>query len=152
MSRAIRLTSAFTPSDLDFLDKIKLVNYVRSQVKAGNLSPDVSAKEKFEDEIYLKPVLEDDALLYSLDDIEDTEAEAPHGTEADKRVVELQEELERLQSQFLEYRSAVQKSMEDQLSKEDDKIVAAGPSTKTAPSKAEEIDADYFSSYSYNGK
>lgn len=116
------------------------------------MSPDVSTKEKFEDDAYLKPVLEDDALLYSLDDIEDTESEAPGGTEADKRVVELQEELERLQSQFLEYRTAVQKSMEDQLSQEDDKIVAAGPSTQTAPGKAEEIDADYFSSYSYNGE
>lgn len=116
------------------------------------MSPDVSTKEKFEDDAYLKPVLEDDALLYSLDDIEDTESEAPRGTEADKRVVELQEELERLQSQFLEYRTAVQKSMEDQLTQEDDKIVAAGPSTRTAPGKAEEIDADYFSSYSYNGK
>ncbi|PKY08559.1 protein arginine methyltransferase RmtB [Aspergillus campestris IBT 28561] len=135
---------------LDFLEKIKLVNYLRSQVKAGNMSPDVSTKEKFEDDAYLKPVLEDDALLYSLDDIEDTESEAPRGTEADKRVVELQEELERLQSQFFEYRTAVQKSMEDQLTQEDDKIVAAGPSTRTAPGKAEEIDADYFSSYSYN--
>lgn len=60
--------------DLDFLDTIKLVNYVRSSVKDGNTTPDVSSKEKFQDEAYLKPVLEDDALLYSLDDIEDEES------------------------------------------------------------------------------
>lgn len=29
---------------LDFLDTIKLVNYIRSEVKAGNKNPDVSTK------------------------------------------------------------------------------------------------------------
>ncbi|KAE8348631.1 S-adenosyl-L-methionine-dependent methyltransferase [Aspergillus coremiiformis] len=136
--------------DLDFLDTIKLVNYIRTQVKAGNLSPNVSSKSNFEDEIYLKPVLEDDALLYSLDDIEDQDSVVPGGTEAEKRMVELQEDLERLQSQFSEYRIAVQKSMEEQLSKEDDKLTPSALSVQRAASKAEEIDSDYFSSYSYN--
>ena len=130
---------------------IKLVNYIRSQVKAGNTSPDVTSKDKFDDDVYLKPVLEDDALLYSLDDIEDEEAsDTPGGTDAERQVVELQEELERLQTQFSEYRSAVQQSMEEQLSKEDEKL-APGPSQR-AQSKVDEIDADYFVSYSYNGK
>ncbi|KAH8424064.1 protein arginine methyltransferase RmtB [Aspergillus melleus] len=135
---------------LDFLGTIKLVNYIRSQVEAGNTSPDVTSKDKFDDDVYLKPVLEDDALLYSLDDIEDEEAsDAPGGTDAERQVVELQEELERLQTQFSEYRSAVQQSMEEQLSKEDEKL-APGPSQR-AQSKVDEIDADYFVSYSYNG-
>lgn len=138
-------------SDLDFLGTIKLVNYIRSQVKAGNLSPDVSSKSNFEDEVYLKPVLEDDALLYSLDDIEDQDPEVPGGTEAERRVTELQEDLERLQSQFSEYRIAVQKSMEEQLSKEDEKLISAASSAQKSTSKAEAIDSDYFSSYSYNG-
>lgn len=141
-------------ADLDFLDTIKLVNYVRSEVKSGNKLPDVSSKSKFADDAYLKPVLEDDALLYSLDDItEEQGEEATPGNEAERRVQELQEDLERLQTQFSEYRLAVQKSMEDQLSKEDDKLDSSAPAGKASgASKAQEIDEDYFASYAYNGK
>jgi protein arginine N-methyltransferase 3 len=140
-------------SDLDFLGTIRLVNYVRSQVKAGNTTPDVSSKDRFEDDAYLKPVLEDDALLYSLDDIEDEHSATAGTTEAERRVIELQEDLERLQSQFTEYRMAVQKSMEEQLSMDDEKLRSSpsGPSGKKM-SKVEEADADYFVSYSYNGQ
>lgn len=136
--------------DLDFLDSIKLVNYVRTQVKAGNKSLEISSKSQFDDDAYLKPVLEDDALLYSLDDIADgdTGNEAP-GSDADRRVLELQEELERLQAQFSDYRSAVQQSLEDQLTKEDEKLQPE-VTTKKSTDKTEEVDADYFSSYSYN--
>ncbi|KAL4962355.1 protein arginine methyltransferase RmtB [Aspergillus stella-maris] len=139
--------------DLDFLDTIKLVNYIRSSVKDGNLTPDLSSKEKFQDEAYLKPVLEDDALLYSLDDIEDEDSGEAGGNQAERQVIELQEELERLQLQFSEYRHAVQKSLEEQLAKEDEKLASAAPgqSATRAANKAEEIDSDYFSSYAYNG-
>ncbi|OJK05053.1 hypothetical protein ASPACDRAFT_56454 [Aspergillus aculeatus ATCC 16872] len=139
--------------DLDFLGTIKLVNYIRSQVKQGNMSPDVSSKDKFDDELYLMPVLEDDALLYSLDDIDEEAPDAAGETDAERRVIELQEDLERLQTQFSEYRDAVQKSMEEQLSKEDEKLKIS-PNALTArrtTSKIEEADADYFVSYSYNG-
>lgn len=140
-------------ADLDFLDTIKLVNYVRSEVKAGNKAPDVSSKSKFEDDAYLKPALEDDALLYSLDDIaEEQGQDAAPGSDAERRIFELQEDLERLQTQFSEYRLAVQKSMEDQLTKEDEKL-EPGASVKKGPAKdrIQEADADYFTSYSYNG-
>ena len=135
---------------MDFIGTIKLINYIRTQVKAGNTNPDVSSKKKFDDDAYMKPALEDDALLYSLDDIEDDEAEAAGGSDAERRVIELQEDLERLQSQFSEYRLAVQQSMEEQLSQEDSKLTSSGPSAK-AVDKIEEADSDYFSSYSYNG-
>ena len=126
-----------------------MVNYVRSEVKSGNKTPDVSSKEKFADDAYMKPVLEDDALLYSLDDItEEQGEEAAPGSDAERRVQELQEDLERLQSQFSEYRLAVQQSMDDQLAKEDDKIAPTG---KSSAIKAQEIDEDYFASYAYNG-
>lgn len=136
------------PAGLDFLETIKLVNYVRSEVKAGNMTPAVS-KAKIEDDAYLKPVLEDDALLYSLEDV--LEEETP-GDETGRRVLELQEDLERLQNQFSEYRLAVQKSMEEQLSKEDEGLPPSSddPSVKK-PSKFEAAESDYFSSYSYNG-
>jgi protein arginine N-methyltransferase 3 len=135
---------------LDFLDMIKLVNYVRTQVKAGNKKPDVSSKAQFDDDAYLKPVLEDDALLYSLDDIaDDQDEDATPGSEAERRVLELQEDLERLQTQFSEYRLAVQKSMEDQLSKEDENLDSSASAKKT--DKIQEADEGYFESYSYNG-
>lgn len=138
---------------LDFLGTIKLVNYIRTQVKAGNTNLDMSSKEKFDNDVYLKPVLEDDALLYSLGDIaEEDGPETSGGSDAERRVVELQEDLERLQTQFSEYRLAVQRSMEEQLSQEDSKLTASstGPSAK-AVNKVEEAESDYFSSYSYNG-
>jgi protein arginine N-methyltransferase 3 len=120
-------------------------------VKAGNLSPDVSSKEKFADDAYLKPVLEDDAVLYSLDDInEDQTEEAAPGTEAERKVLELQEELERLQTQFSEYRLAVQKSLDDQLNKEDEKLEPGENAKRPVKDRLEDADADYFTSYSYN--
>jgi protein arginine N-methyltransferase 3 len=138
---------------LDDLDTIKLVNYIRSEVKAGNSTPDVSSKDKFEDDAYLKPVLEDDALLYSLGDIADEEAGEVGGTQAERQVIALQEELERLQVQFSEYRVAVQKSLEEQLTKEDEKLASTPDQAAVARAakKTDEVDSDYFSSYSYNG-
>lgn len=47
---------------------IKLINYIRSEVVAGR-TPNISTDAGFQHERYLKPVLEDDALLYSLHDI-----------------------------------------------------------------------------------
>lgn len=140
--------------DLDFLDNIKLVNYVRTEVKNGNRTPDVSSKSKFEDDAYLKPVLEDDALLYSLDDITEEQGdESAPSAETNRQVSELQEKLEELQTQFSEYRIAVQKSMDDQLSKEDEKLAEATPKPSAhAIDRLQEADDGYFVSYAYNGE
>lgn len=57
---------------------IKLVNFIRGEGKAvGRWPPDLSSKNAFQSEHWLKPQLEDDALLYSLHDIigEDLEDE-----------------------------------------------------------------------------
>ncbi|KAK9849268.1 Ribosomal L11 methyltransferase [Penicillium brevicompactum] len=138
--------------DLDFLDNIKLVNYVRSEVKNGNSNPDVSSKSKFEDDAYLKPVLEDDALLYSLDDLTEEQGdESAPSAETNRQVNELQEKLEQLQTQFSEYRQAVQKSMDDQLSKEDEKLAEATPKPSAhTVDRLQEADDGYFVSYAYN--
>ncbi|KAK4696738.1 hypothetical protein P7C71_g1240, partial [Lecanoromycetidae sp. Uapishka_2] len=58
---------------LDFLSTVKLVNYIRSKTKAAVKALDLSERTVFEDEKYLQPVLEDDALLYSLQDALDFE-------------------------------------------------------------------------------
>ncbi|KKA23628.1 Protein arginine methyltransferase RmtB [Rasamsonia emersonii CBS 393.64] len=142
---------------------VKLVNYIRSEVKKGNRNPDVSSKSLFEDDIYLKPVLDDDALLYSLEDLEDEPETVDGGvhlangrSSAEKRIIELQEELERLQGQFTDYRLAVQRSLNEQLFKDEDPITSSGaPERKGSVRKKlerdEEADADYLTSYSYNG-
>lgn len=137
---------------MDFLGTIRLVNYLRSEIKKGNKEPNVSSAALFEDDVYLKPVLEDDALLYSLDDLAE-EVETTNGkTSSEQRIMELQEELENLRNQFSEYRLAVQNSMSEELSKADDSVEAQknGPRAQTK-GKIEEADADYFTSYSFNG-
>ena len=58
---------------------VKMINYVRSEVKTGNI-PDLSINVAFQDEKYLKPVLEDDAVLYNLHDIIDEGFDEDKGT------------------------------------------------------------------------
>lgn len=61
---------------LDFYGTIQLVNYVRSRAKEGVRDVDVSEKGSWEDEKFLQPVLEEDALLFSLDElVEEVEGE-----------------------------------------------------------------------------
>lgn len=48
------------------------MNYIRAEVKAGKERPDVSDPALWADEKYLQPTLEDDALLFGLDELDDT--------------------------------------------------------------------------------
>ncbi|KAK0345616.1 hypothetical protein LTR91_005602 [Friedmanniomyces endolithicus] len=57
---------------LDFLATIQLVNYIRFQVRSNNaISTDhlISNPEAFRQDRFMQPVLEDDALLYSIDEL-----------------------------------------------------------------------------------
>lgn len=54
---------------LDFYGMIKLVNYIRSSAKAGSETADTSNIDLWKDDKFLQPVLEEDALLFSLDDL-----------------------------------------------------------------------------------
>lgn len=111
----------------------------------------------------MMPVLEDDALLYSLDDISGEEqspdsgegqssvAAASKEQGTDKRVLELQEELERVRGQFADYQLAVKKSLEKELDKEDQVLLSRPEASPTGGSKkVREEESDYFTSYSYN--
>lgn len=139
---------------LDFFGLIKLINYVRSEVKNGNAAPDTTSKSLFDDDKYLKPVLEDDALLFSLDDVFDDETSSSGPT---NEVEQLREQLAALQSQLTAYREQVQSALLDGL---DGRPDAAGPSssssanTRTVRSEqdktAEGIEKGYFESYAYN--
>ena len=101
--------------DLDFLGTVKLINFIRSEVKAQNTTPSIS-KEAFEDDKYLKPVLEDDALLYSFDDLEIETIETRREDAQSVKIRELEEALNRIQLQFAEYKEEVQKTMSKLLS------------------------------------
>lgn len=142
---------------LDFYGNIKLVNFIRSQVHSGNpISSSTISREDLEDEKFLKPVLENDALLFSLDDLPEVTA----GTDKSKevatdsghlvaRVSELEEDLRRIQSQFDDYRVTVTRTLDERWN---DKSTN-GPSRSANAEKEEKRDDDshYFSSYSYNG-
>lgn len=137
--------------ELDFLGLVKLVNYVRSEVRINkNTHPDVSSEAVFDDEKYLKPFLEDDALLYSLDDVFEEGANVGPVSEVDQ----LREQLEALQSQFSAYREQVQNVMLDRLEQSDSAPgsanVPAGSSQKKTSTEADDIENGYFNSYSYN--
>lgn len=153
-------------TDLDFYSSIKLVNYIRDQVKAGNLKPDVSSAATFEDNKYLQPTLEDDALLFSLDDLPSSYVEKQNDADrgasyaasepsTSQRIAELERQLASVHSQFSEYRLQVEETLEKRWND------AEGPSKpnpsasteNTLNSKSDGIDfeGDYFESYSYNG-
>lgn len=74
---------------LDFYGCIRLVNYIRQKIKNG-LSPSacidtIHSKSStwINSDLYLKPILEDDALLFSLDDfVENMKSNAVPSTDA----------------------------------------------------------------------
>ena len=144
--------------DLDFLDRVQLINYVRSEVKERRQLPKVWTTTLFEDERYLKPTLEDDAVLYSLDDID----ESAFGTEAalnngEQEIQELHERLAQLQIQFSAYREEMQVSFRTNLNQMEDTTndkmngeSVLENNSKPGASSQEDQDSGYFDSYSYN--
>lgn len=143
---------------LDFYGNIKLVNYIRSQVHSGQkVTSDVS-KAEFDDEKYLKPLLEDDALLFNLDELPDVvesssgSLDKGKGVERDSgelvtRVSELEEELRMMQVQFDNYRATVKETLDERWNSKDN----SGSSGAEKEEKRDD-DSHYFSSYSYNGQ
>ena len=142
---------------LDFYGLIKLINYVRSEVKAGNKNPDITSAAFLEGDTYLRPVLEGDALLFSLDDLPDDHGSGDKASQSDgslARIAQLEEELQRLRLEYADYKLGVMfSSLEGPM----------GESTASAPvvpsngkaTAAEEFERDddshYFRSYSHNG-
>jgi protein arginine N-methyltransferase 3 len=147
---------------LDFYGNIKLVNFIRSQVHSGlTISSAAISKEDIADDKFLKPILEDDALLFSLDElpvVQDIAEGVGGGTDTDTaggsgrlaaRVSELEEELKRIQSQFDSYRVTVKHALDDRWN---EKVLgdASVPEGATKEQKRDD-DSHYFTSYSYNG-
>lgn len=142
---------------------IKLINFVRSQVRQGLSHPDVSPERFIEGDEYLKPVIEDDAVLYSIDDIFDLAERQAHSstngtadtTHSHEQVQEMIRQIDLLREQAVYYRSALQKTyleklelLERTLSSEPK---ASGEGT-SAPPRENDSDSHYFSSYAHNGQ
>lgn len=140
---------------LDFYGNIKLVNFIRSEVKEGrSVSPTISQKD-FDDEKYLKPVLEDDALLFNLDELPEASGEpeilgqgkpVEGSSQLLARVAELEEELRKTQLQFSDYRSTVSRTLDERWNEG-----LASSADEASKEEKRDDDSHYFSSYSYNG-
>lgn len=152
---------------LDFLGTVKLVNYIRSEVKRGNQKPDLSTKQLFEDEHFLQPTLEDDALLYSLDDLNDnlpssqerdsnrdTSAQASQTPDLLARVTELEAELRLHQQQFADYRIAVNEALEGRWNSSEvpKHLESEALITNETMAARQDDDSHYFNSYSNIGQ
>jgi protein arginine N-methyltransferase 3 len=130
-----------------------LVNYIRAAVKEGNTKPDVSSIDLYADDKYLQPVLEDDALLFSLDDLasnDEVEGQSTVATEQspEARIADLEAQLSTLSTHFDDFRAQVDQTLERRWTE------TAGGATiaeSSADAKDWNPDPSYFEGYSYNG-
>lgn len=153
------------PVALDYLGLVKLVNYVRSQVRNGVQGNhlEINDESVFKDDQYLLPVLEDDALLYSLEDIAGSEGPggrsmgqpmsvASQEVKAESRIAELEEQLEELQQQFKNYKETVDKTLETRWDSSDSSDAPSSSRPAGDCRSVPDEDKHYFHSYSYNGE
>ncbi|KAM0276916.1 hypothetical protein ACHAQH_006247 [Verticillium albo-atrum] len=111
---------------LDFHGSVKLVNFVRQSVIDGVALPECIGLEDIDHDRYLKPVVEDDALIMSLDELhvdDDAEPSSKGGpfavtdeTPSTQSLLasksELERELAAVKSQFANYRTAVEQTLD----------------------------------------
>ncbi|RYP84572.1 hypothetical protein DL769_001160 [Monosporascus sp. CRB-8-3] len=162
---------------LDFHGSVKLVNFVRQRVHEGlPVTEDISLAD-IDHEQYLKPVLDDDAVILGLFDLPEVTAAgaaenkdaitAKAGAETSgntaalvddllKRNAELQEELARVTAKFDNYRVAVQQTLDqrwgDDADADDEAAKGKGggkgkEKEKQEKEKAEDESEYYWDSY-----
>jgi protein arginine N-methyltransferase 3 len=143
---------------LDFYGNIKLINFIRSQVHSGNKVSANISKEDLDDEKYLKPILEDDALLFSLDELPEimegvdrtNGKEVSSGSEElASRISELEEQLRRVQLQFDNYRATVSETLDERWNEQSTASLSAA--VEAEKEEKRDDDSHYFSYYSYIG-
>ncbi|KAL8648449.1 MAG: hypothetical protein Q9226_005987 [Calogaya cf. arnoldii] len=148
---------------LETYGMIKLINYVREQVSQGPFRPDVSPETFLEGDRYMKPFMDDDALLYSIDDILDvanqtapsSAKDSSNGRMSDEDVQELIKQNHQLREQVKYYRNAYQEAYLENLDLKERK----GPEPKEHSTdhacngkqpKRKDHDTHYFSSYDHS--
>ncbi len=129
-------------------------------MRAGRTLSSALKKDSFGDDKYLEPVLKDDALLYNLDEVGDG-PEPLHRDDEDKaskddpkilhaKIAELEEQLERLNSQFASFRETVKVVMDERLEAQT-ATLSSSLDAEGGAEKTKEAEQSYFKSYSYNG-
>ncbi|RPB23639.1 S-adenosyl-L-methionine-dependent methyltransferase [Terfezia boudieri ATCC MYA-4762] len=153
--------------DLDFYYTIKLINYIRHRIiTSHDAAPEVirdielgTARPALSEDKYLQPVLEDDPLLFSFEDEDDDDDDLK--LSADKRVNFLEEQLDKLKSEFAEYQEMVRRNFAETLKERIESTSEEGPSKsqekavatdgiKEVAKKDRDDDSHYFTSYAGN--
>lgn len=114
----------------------------------------MSSKADFEDERYLQPSIQDDALLFCLDELSTNDtgkSDSNAQSTSDSRVQSLQDELADLRLKFDEYRAMVEKTLDDRWTSADGQAESSSRAQKTDAQLDKEYEDGYFESYSYNG-
>lgn len=152
-SKGLDLVATVNRLGLDFHGGVKLINFLRCSTRDSRPLPLEIAAEDFADDKYLMPVLENDALLFSLDEIleQQDDSAASNAINASSEPSELvaqnkqlQDQLEVLKEQFANYRLAVEETLDRRWGDEKEPI----PSN-SAPKK--DNGDYYFESYAANG-
>ncbi|KAF4507030.1 hypothetical protein G6O67_005707 [Ophiocordyceps sinensis] len=135
---------------LDFLGAVKLVNFIRRCVQQGQPLPDVISQSDIDHDEYLKPVLSNDAVLFSLDDVlEATDEVADAADEQTMALLarnrQLEAELEAVHSSFANYRLTVQQMLDQRWGNDDD--LESTPSASSHAAVAQDSSDFYFESY-----
>lgn len=139
---------------------------MRGAAKEGAALPGLITAEMLADDKLLKPVLEDDALIFSLDELPAPAATDGEGLKVDelrRENAQLQAEMEQLAKQFSNYRLTVEQTLDKRwgVDEEAEKAESAKAAAEKAAAAGEKKDgkedkADestyYFESYAYNGE
>ncbi|KAL2160264.1 hypothetical protein VTH06DRAFT_1437 [Thermothelomyces fergusii] len=140
---------------LDFHGCVRLINFVRRSVKQGTALPEKITADHLADDGLLIPVLADDALIFSLDDLPEPGAcsrgvagagdagtagegrqEGPVVEELLQKNAQLQAELEQLAKQFNSYRLAVEQTLDKRWGVDEEENDGAEPPPPPSSSKA----------------
>ncbi|KAK1565977.1 methyltransferase domain-containing protein [Colletotrichum navitas] len=141
--------------DLDFFGTVKLVNFVRQLIHDGATLPEAISAEDIADDRFMKPVIEDDALIMALTELdlgdEYSEAIQQAAQPSSSREAQLAEELEKLKSQFASYRAAVEQTL-DQRWGDDTAVATQDDSSRDVDNKGDRKDESqyYWESYAAN--
>lgn len=138
---------------LDFLGAVKLINFVRSHVRDKSSLPKQISHLDIDDERYLRPVIENDAVIFSLDEILDTlgkhqeiAVDVPKASVGEllDRNKTLESALESMTEKFANYRLAVEQTLDRRWGTDDN----LGSSLVSKP---KDTSSYYFESYAANG-
>ncbi|EEY15373.1 S-adenosylmethionine-dependent methyltransferase superfamily domain-containing protein [Verticillium alfalfae VaMs.102] len=125
---------------LDFHGSVRLVNFIRQRVLDGVSLPVPIRLEDIDHDQYLKPVVEDDALIMSLDELHVDDHVEPLSKEGSVLAgevpstqsllaskSELERELAAVKAQFANYRTAVEQTLDHRWGDDTDPGPAAPP-------------------------